>query len=170
MDHSPSFLASAFSVATRLRADVRLLLVGTTGAATILFFDFFDDAAGVFEGLSSPDSTAVLDWASGESDVRGRLLSFGLFKSASGRAQRVCKASYSSDPSSLLPRFRPLALLADSPLLESCLLNSIIRFSTSSSYSASREFMVVRRFWFSLACAALRSRSLSRSVVGCAGM
>jgi hypothetical protein len=89
----------------------------------------------------------AFDVDSGESDVRDRFDSLGL-KNVRLFVGGNNLGTYSSDPS-LEPRFRPLAPRFDSAFaLASCLLTSSILFKTSSSYSASREFIVVLRFWF----------------------
>ena len=128
---------------------------------------FLDNDGAVDAGFSSPESMAAFDGESGESVVRDRFGSFGLGGTSVHRfvgslvggfvgwlARSLVsitttegkswgeREAYSSDPS-LDPRFRPLEFRT----LESgfALFASSILFKTASSYSASREFIVVLR-------------------------
>lgn len=122
---------------------------------------FLDDDGAVDAGFSSPESMATFDRESGESVVRDRFESFGLGDTSVHRFAGLVgwcvsggfgslvtgeREAYSSDPS-LDPRFRPLEFrtLESGFTFVSCLLTSSILFKTSSSYSASREFIVVLR-------------------------
>lgn len=77
VEHSPSFLGSAFSVAILLRAEVRVLpLVLLAEAVCLLELFFFDDEE-VLGGFSLSESMMALD-CSGECEVRKRLESLTL--------------------------------------------------------------------------------------------
>ena len=153
----PSFLDSGFST-TRFLADVRFVETFVALAFRVVVPRALREEEGAtdeaFAGFSSLESAiALLLGDSGESVVRERFESLGLWVIAVV-SHRACMKllegrAYSSDPS-LEPRFRPLEFrtLESGFTLVSCLLTSSILLKTSSSYSASREFIVVLRLWF----------------------